>query len=137
MVLMLIVSRCKPYGVLAIGDRWVFRWVRWRLTAGQTADVRIEMRIEEERYGVTRPFDNIDYAMGRRQKSVVSPALQDVAAVDDVGILDDRSVNPLSIRQPDRQPWHVVGGQHRHEATIGMGRDAELIFCTLRARRIM
>src|SRR5215469_9190621 len=95
------------------------------------------MRIEEERYGVARPFGNIDYAMRRRQKSVVSPALQDVAAVDHVGVLDDGSVNPLSIWQTDRESWHVIRCQNRHEAAIGMGRDAELIFCALRARGIM
>ena len=53
----------------------------------------------------------VDGAVRRREETVVGPAPQQLAAVDDKGIGDGGRSDPVAALRADRQPWHLVGGE--------------------------
>jgi len=63
----------------------------------------------------------------RGEEDIVGPALQHLAAVDDVGVGDRRSVDPFAALGADRKARHVVGREQGEKARIGMRRQPELI----------
>src|SRR3954447_26925779 len=101
MVLMFIITQREPDGIILIGDRRISCWIICRLAAWQAGNLRFEMRIAEEWHGIPRPFDDINQSIRGREKSVVGPPFQDIPAIDDVGILDDRRIDPFPVWQPD------------------------------------
>src|SRR6516162_354699 len=75
----------KPQRVIAKPDRRIFCRITGRAAARQAFDDSVVIGVAEERDRVAHAARNVAYAMRRREKPFVGPAMQDVAAVDDVG----------------------------------------------------
>ena len=63
---------------------------------------RVVIGVAEERDRIAHLARDVAHAVRRRQKSLVGPAMQDVAAVNDVGAVDTGRVDPAAVRQLDR-----------------------------------
>ena len=75
--------------------------------------------------------------MGRREKTVVGPTAQHVAAIHQEVPFQCRGVDPASVAGAERETRHLVLRQQRQEARIAVRRDAELILGEHPDKRIM
>src|SRR5262245_55459076 len=83
-------------------------------------DQAVEVRIYERSDGVALTTGAVDYAMGGRSKSVIGPAREQIADVDDVGILDWVCRDPIAMSVLDLKPADHVLTQQRQRAEVRM-----------------
>jgi hypothetical protein len=88
-------------------------------------DDGVEARVEEERDRVALLAVAIDHAMRRRQEQAVGPDLHRLAEVDDEAAFDRRHPDPLPGLAADLEAAHVVLGEQRERAVVGVRPRAE------------
>ena len=72
--------------------------------------------------------------MRGRQVHAVRPALQHVAAVDEIGAGHLRRLDPVVAGRADLQPRHVVGRQEREHRAVGVRSEAPLVVVVVHRR---
>ena len=132
-----IVHFAEPGHVLDVGERLVFRRIFGTGAGRQTLHQMLRPAVEEERDGETFRAGPVEHAVRRRQKAIVCPAPQHIAAVDEEGAWNGRRVDPPSAGQSYGKSRDLVGRQQSHEARIGVRRQTELVVGHRILRRIM
>src|ERR1041385_3752087 len=82
---MLIAPAGKPQGVIAKTDWRIFCGIIGRAAGRQAFDNSVVIGIAKEWDGITHLARDVAHPVRRRQKALIRPAMQDVAAIDDVG----------------------------------------------------
>src|SRR3954447_9467708 len=89
----------------------------------QTLNRPVNVAIEKEGNGITLPAGSIAGPVRRREKAVVCPTAQHVAAVHQEVPVQRRGVDPASIAGTKGQTRYLVLSQQGQEARIAMRRD--------------